>query len=118
VNLDAPLRKVAQTILKTFGTASSLRRVTGTAYNTTTRTMTPTTADTAWKVRVDEYKGRELSDTIHAGDRKVTGAAADLAFTPTVDDKWVYGGLVYDIIRVEPYLATDLAAIHILQVRR
>lgn len=116
--LDAPLRKVARSVLGMFGTASILRRVTAAAYNTATGTMTPTTSDTDWEVRIDEYRDRELSDTIHAGDRKVTGAAADLAFTPTVDDQWVYGGVAYDIIRVQPELATDQAAIFVLQVRR
>ena len=126
MSLDTPLRAVAKKILATFGTSSAIRRVTGTAYNTTTRTMTPTTADTTWKVRVDEFTDRELGSslvgsvagTIRAGDRKVTGAAVDLGFTPTVDDKWVYQSQVWDIIRVEPVLATDLAAIHVLQVRR
>lgn len=116
--LDAPLRTVAQTILRTFGTSVTLRRVTGTAYNTSTGTMTPTTSDTVVKARIDEYRDRELSDTIHAGDRKVTVAAADLSFTPTVDDVLLIASVPYDVIRVQPELATDLAAIHVLQVRR
>lgn len=118
MSLDTPLRKVAQTVLKQFGTSVTFRRVTGTAYNTTTRTMTPTTADTVVKGRLDEYKDRELSDTIHAGDRKLTVAAADLAYTPSVDDKVVIATVMYDIVRVEPQLATDLAAIHVVQLRR
>lgn len=116
--LDAPLRKVARAVLATFGTSVTVRRVSGTAYNTATGTMTPTTSDTVLKARIDEYRDRELSDTIHAGDRKVTIAAVDLAFTPTVDDRLVIASVEYDIIRVQPELATDLAAIHVLQVRR
>lgn len=118
MSLDSPLRKVAQTVLKHFGTDVTFRRVTGTAYSTTTRTMAPTTADTTVKARIDEYKDRELSDTIHAGDRKITVAAADLAYTPSVDDLVVIATVVYTVIRVEPQLATDQAAIHVVQVRR
>lgn len=116
--LDAPLRKVARTVLRTFGTSVTLRRVTGTAYSTATGTMTPTTSDTVVSARLDEYRDRELSDTIHAGDRKVTLAALELPFTPSVDDKILIAAVEYDVIRVQPELATDLAAIHVLQVRR
>lgn len=126
MSLDTPLRKVAQTVLKRFGTDVTFRRVTGAAYNTSTGTMTPTTADTTVKARIDEYTDRELgfsvatqtAPPVRAGDRKVTVAAADLSYTPTVDDRVVIATLVYDIIRVQPQLATDLAAIHIVQVRR
>lgn len=126
MSLDSPLRRVAQKVLATFGTSVTIRRVTGTAYNTTTRTMTPTTADTTVKARIDEYTDRELgfsvatqtAPPIRAGDRKVTVAAADLAYVPSVDDKVMIATLIYDVIRVQPELATDLAAIHVLQVRR
>lgn len=105
-------------MLGTFGTSVTIRRVTGTAYSTATGTMTPTTSDTVVHARIDEYRDRELSDTIHAGDRKITLAAMDLAFTPSVDDQIVIATVEYDVLRVQPELATDLAAIHVLQVRR
>ena len=116
--LDAPLRKVAQSVLGKFGTSVAIRRVTGTAYNTTTGTMIPTTVDTVVKGRLDEYTDRQLSDTIRAGDRKLTIAAADLTIPPTVDDTVVIAMLVYEVVRVVSEQATDLSAIHVLQVRR
>jgi hypothetical protein len=118
VGLDAPLRKVASTVLAKFGTSAVLRRVTGTGYNTTTGTMSPTTTDTAVKGRLDDYLDRELSDTIKAGDRKLTIAAADVPARPTVSDTVLYGGLVYQIVRVESVIAKDASALYVLQVRR
>lgn len=116
--LDAALRKVAQAVLGTFGTSVTLRRVSGTAYNTGTGTMTPTTTDTVVQARLDEYRDRDLSDLIHVGDRKVTIAAADLSFVPTIDDLVVIASLEYEVQRVQSELATDQAALYILQVRR
>lgn len=116
--LDAPLRKVAHTVLAMFGTSVTLRRVSGTAYNTATGTMAPTTSDTVVKARLDEYRDRELSDLIHAGDRKVTLAAADLSFLPTIDDLVVIASLEYEVLRVQSELGTDQAVLYILQVRR
>lgn len=124
--LDAPLRKVARAVLRTFGTTVTVRRVTAAAYNTATGTMTPTISDTVVKARIDEYTDRELGfsvatqagQLIRAGDRKVTIAAADLSFTPSVDDQVVIAAVEYEIIRVQPELATNQAAIHVLQVRR
>lgn len=118
MTLDAPLRTVAQSVLKQFGTTVTLRVVTGTAYNTTTRTMTPTTADFPWKVRYRNYKSRELSDTIRATDLEVTGAAADLTVTPKESDKIVIGSAEWDVLSVQSELATDQAALYILQIRR
>lgn len=118
MTLDAPLRKVAQSVLAKFGTSVTIRRVTGTSYSTTTRSMVPTTADTVVKGRLDEYLDRELGEVVHVGDRKLTIAAADLTFTPTVDDKVVIATLVYEVIRVQSDIATDAAAIYVMQIRR
>lgn len=118
MTLDAPLRKVAKSVLAKFGTDVTIRRVTGTSYSTTTRSMVPTTSDTVIKGRLDEYLDRELGNIIRVGDRKLTIAASDLSYTPTVDDKVVIATLVYEVIRVQSDIATDAAAIYIMQIRR
>ena len=124
--LDAPLRKVARKILDKFGTSVIIRRVTGTAYNTSTRTMTPTTADTTVNGRLDEYTDREMASAltnqerppIKSGDRKLTVAANALAFTPAIADRAVVASVVYKVLWVTSHLATDEAAIFELQLRR
>lgn len=117
--LDRPLRKVAQTVLRTFGTNVIIRRVTPGAYNPATRVVSPTTGDTTVRGRIDDYTERELRDSVKAGDRKVLIAAADLSYTPEPQkDKVVIASLEYDVVRVVPDLATDDPAIYTLQVRR
>lgn len=116
--LDAPLRKAASTVLSKLGTSIAIRRVTSTAYSTVTRSMMPVTQDFTVKGRLDEYTDRQLSDTVRAGDRKLTIAAADLTFEPTVDDQAVIAGTIYEVIRVMTELATDQAAIYVMQLRR
>jgi hypothetical protein len=117
MNLDTPLRKVAQTVLTKFGTAVTIRRVAGT-YDVATGISTPSNSDTTVKGRLGNYTDRELSNTVHAGDRKLEIAAADLAFQPSVDDEVLIAGVSYDIVNVKPTLATDLPALYVLQLRR
>lgn len=117
MSLDTALRKVAQSVVSKFGTAAALRRVTGTKYSTTTRTMTPVTTDTPLKIRLDDYQDREIRGNIKVGDRKGTIAAADVDEAPTLDDNVVIGERVYDIVNVESLIATDLAATFVLQLR-
>ena len=119
MSLDTPLRKVAKTVLGKFGSSGTIRRVTGTGYNTTLRKMTPVTTDYVVKGRLENYVDRDFSDTIHAGDRQWTIAAVDIPFTPTVDDVVdLADGLTYEIVNVKPEMATNQAAIFVLQLRR
>jgi hypothetical protein len=117
-NLDAVMRKAATTVVGKFGTDVTIRRVTATAYSPSAGTMAPVTVDTTIKGRIEEYRDRQLSDTIRAGDRKVTIAAADIALAPTIEDQVVVAGLGYNVVNVTREMATDLAAIYVLQLRR
>ena len=95
-----------------------LRHRTTGAYNPATGAPTvPADADTPWHVRLDNYTDRERGDTIRAGDRKATGAAADLSTAPDVDDVLVIDGVEWDIINVNPEMIKDLPGIYILQIR-
>ncbi len=118
MSLDAAVRKAAKTVLAKFGTSTVIRRVTGTAYDPTTRTMAPVTTDTTVKGRFEDYTDRQFSETIKAGDRKLTIAAADLAYTPTPAEKVVSAGIIYQIVTVKQEMATDQAALYTLQLRR
>lgn len=115
--LDAPLRKVAKTVLRKFGTPVTFRTTAGT-YNATTMVLTETDTDVTIKGRLDEYTDRELQGTVKAGDRKLTVPALDLTTAPTPATKVLVSGLVYDVVRVDPHLATDQAAIYVIQLRR
>jgi hypothetical protein len=118
VSLDAAVRKAAKTVLAKFGTSTVIRRVTSTAYDTTTGKMAPVTTDTTVKGRFEEYTDRQFSETIKAGDRKLTIAAEDLTFTPSPAEKVVTAGIVYQIVNVKQEMATDQAALYTLQLRR
>jgi hypothetical protein len=118
MSLDTTIRKAAQTTLRIFGTSVTLRRGTVGAYDPATGApAAPATTDTPWKVRLDNYLDRELNDVIRAGDRKATGAAADLTEAPDVDDTLIVGGVEYDIVNVQQEQVKDLPALYILQIR-
>lgn len=116
-NLDQPLRKVAQTVMATFGTSVTIRRVAGT-YSTATGTVTETNTDKTVKGRLSNYRDRDFSQLIHVGDRKLEVAAIDVGFLPTIDDVVLIGGVEHEIVNVTQDLATDLPALYTLQVRR
>ena len=117
--LDTPLRKVAQTVLHTFGTTVIFTHSTPGSYDPATGiAANPSTTSVSVKGRIDDYRARELNDTIRATDRKLTIAAADLASVPDVDDTVTVAGSVYDIVRIDPVMATDLDALYVIQLRR
>lgn len=117
--LDTPLRKVAQTVLRKFGTDVTFTHSTPGTYDPATGTAAdPATTSVTVKGRIDDYRARELSDTVRATDKKLSIAAADLDSAPDVDDSVTVAGSVYDIVRVEPVMATDLDALYVIQLRR
>jgi hypothetical protein len=120
LSLDAPLRKVAKSVLAKFGTGLAIRRVTGSAYSPATRSMNPQTTDTEIKGRFFQYTDRQMAanPSIKAGDRGLEIAAADVPATPKISDKIVYDSSVFDIVNIETIQATDEAALYVLQLRR
>lgn len=118
MGLDSALRKVASNILGKFGTDVTMRqRVLG-AYNTATGTQAVTDTDTTVKGRIDDFEDSELSDTIKAGDKKLTVAAADVPFAPGVEDQVIFDGLTYDVVSFKAFIAKDLTAFFVVQLRR
>ena len=94
-------RKAAKKVLKAVGGDVTIRKVTGSAYNTTTGAMGETTADTTVKGFVEGDLSREIGELIKATDKRLTIAASDLNYIPTVSDRVVISSKVYQIIRVE-----------------
>ena len=80
-------------------------------------TLAPTLASHAIKAGVRHYRAREIAGLVQQGDREVRIAAADLSFTPRLNDQVVIGGKTYQVISVNTRSPFSEAAIHILQVR-
>ena len=116
-NLDIAMRAVGKTILGTFGTDVTMRRVLTGEYNTTTGAPIRTEIDKTVKGRLDEYHNREIGETVQVGDRKLTIAAADLTFNPSSADEVVINDEIYRVVNVKSTQATDEAAIHEMQIR-
>ena len=93
-------RKATKKVLKAVGGDVTIRKVTGSAYNTTTGAVGETTADTTIKGIVEGVSSREIGELIKADDKRLTIAASDLDYTPTVSDRVVISSKVHQIIRV------------------
>ncbi len=115
--LDAPIRAVSKSLLGTFGTSVKIRQVTVGAYNTTTGAPATSTEDVTVKGLLEQYAGHEIGDAIKVGDRKLTIAASSLTFTPGTEEQVLIGQETYRVIRVEQILATDQAALFVMQIR-
>jgi DNA replication initiation complex subunit (GINS family) len=94
-------RKAASKVLKAVGGSVTIRKVTGSAYNTTTGAVGETTADTTIKGFVEGVSSREVGDLVQANDKRLTIAASDLDYTPSVSDRVVISSKVHQIIQVE-----------------
>lgn len=98
--LATSLRKVASKLMSKFGGTATIRRVTPGAYNTTTGTVSETTADTAVRGVLEDVNLREVNDLIQATDKRLLIAAADISSAPTTADEVLISGIIYQVIRV------------------
>tara|TARA_R100000152_G_C6756723_1_gene180494 strand:- start:886 stop:1245 length:360 start_codon:yes stop_codon:yes gene_type:complete len=94
-------RKAAKKVLKAVGGDVTIRKITAGAYNTATGTVGESASDTVVKGFVEGVTSREVGELIKADDKRLTIAASDLTYTPTVADKVVISSVVHQIIRVE-----------------
>lgn len=115
--LDGPIRSVAGKLMAKFGTTVTIRSVTGGAYNTTTGVAAETTSDTVVKGMLEEYTAHERGESVKVGDRKLTIAAEDLTFAPDTEDRVLISAVIYRVVNVVTVMATDQAALYILQIR-
>jgi hypothetical protein len=83
-----------------FGGAATIRTVTPGAYNTTTGTVSETTADTAVRGVLEDISLREVNDLIQATDKRLLIAAADVAAAPTTADEVLISGTTHQVIFV------------------
>lgn len=98
--LATSLRKTASKLMSRFGGEVTFRRVTTGAYNTSTGAATPTVSTTTVRGVLEDVTEREINDLIQSTDKKLTIAAADLAFEPAVSDQVSVSSRVLQIIEV------------------
>jgi hypothetical protein len=98
--LATSLRKTASKLMLKFGGVATIRRVTTGAYNTTTGTVSETTADTTVRGVLEDVRLSEVNDLIQAGDKRLLIAAADVANAPTTADEVLISSVTHQIIEV------------------
>jgi len=98
--LATSLRKTASKLMLKFGGVATIRRITTGAYNTTTGTVSETTADTTVRGVLEDVRLSEVNDLIQAGDKRLLIAAADVANAPTTADEVLISSVTHQIIEV------------------
>lgn len=98
--LATSLRKTASKLMARFGGEVTFRRITTGAYNTTTGAATQTASSTTVRGVLEDVTEREVSDLVKSSDKKLTIAAADLSFEPSVSDQVTVSSRVMQIIQV------------------
>jgi hypothetical protein len=106
-----------QALIGAVGETITYKRVTHGSYSTSTLQSTPSTQNHTIKAGVRQYRAREISGLVQQGDREVRIAAADLSFTPRVNDQVAIGGKTYQVVSVNTRSPFSETAIHIVQVR-
>lgn len=114
--MASPFLKAAQAGIKAFekldATEVAIVTRTTSTFDPATRTTVESDTEYEWTVVVEDYReGMADGSSIKAGDRRVVGAAADLAITPDpTTDTLTLGGLEYTIVpsglRRDPASAT------------
>lgn len=98
--LATSLRKTASKLMAKFGGEVTFRQVTTGAYNTTTGVATQTISSTTIRGVLEDVVEREVSDLIKTTDKKLTIAAVDLAFEPSITDQVTVASRVMQTIQV------------------
>lgn len=100
MSLSSPLRKVASKLMAKFGGEVTFRRVAAGIYNPTSGTSLPVTTTTTIRGVLDSVSENEANDLIKGTDKKLTIAAADLAFEPSVSDQVTVASRIMQIVQV------------------
>lgn len=98
--LSTSLRKTASKLMAKFGGEVTFRQITTGAYNTTTGASTQTASTTTIRGVLEDVTEREVSDLIKSSDKKLTIAAADLSFEPSVSDQVTVSNRIMQTIQV------------------
>jgi hypothetical protein len=110
-------------LLTKFGTDSTWRTYTE-SYDPATGTNTLTATDATISAMWEDYPARDTkggttnTDGIVRGDKRVTAAANAFAVAPTVEGKWVRGGVQWSVVKIDEQMGTDSALLYTFQVRK
>lgn len=115
--LSSSLRKVASKVVSKFGGTVTFRRITDGSYNTTTGAISQTPSITYIKGVLEDVTNREVSDLIKIFDKKLTIAASDLTFEPTVSDQVEVSSRIFQIIQINKVEQNNTAIIYELILR-
>ena len=115
MNLANELKpRVLQTI-NDFGSDAILKSETTSTYDPATGTSTTTESEKTLKVIVEAYTAMEMIGDVLSGDLKVMIPNVDVV--PTIKDKIIFNGLIYNIINIEPSILQNEVLYYQLQVR-
>lgn len=98
--LAGSLRKVASKLMSKFGGEVTFRRITSGIYNPTTGTAASTVSTTTVRGVLEDVNEREVNDLVKGTDKKLTVAAADLSFEPSVADQVTAASRIMQIVQV------------------
>jgi len=115
--LATSLRKTASKLMAKFGGEVTIRQITTGLYNPTTGTAKPTVSENVVRGVLENVTQRELNDLIKSNDKKLTIAAVDLAFEPSVADQVTVGGRIMQTVQVNKIEQDNLAIVFELFLR-
>lgn len=115
--LAGSLRKVASKLMAKFGGEVTFRRVSSGIYNPTSGVSLPVTSTSTVLGVLDNVSEREINDLIKSTDKKLTIAAADLAFEPAVSDQVTVASRIMQIVQVDKIEQDNTAIVFEIYLR-
>lgn len=115
--LDRAFPKVAQKLVKAFGTSVTVQILSVSSYDPATRAATTSTASTTLDGVLERYHFSELGDQVKDTDYKLHIAANQITTQPKNGDLAVVNGNTMRIESVMTEYAGGTAALYTLQVR-
>ena len=115
--LAGSLRKTASKLMAKFGGEVTFRRIAAGIYNPTSGTSLPVTTTSTVRGVLDNVSEREVNDLIKGTDKKLTIAAADLAFEPAVSDQVTVSNRIMQIIQVDKIEQDNTAIVFEIYLR-
>ena len=114
-----PSVATALRLITKFGAAVTLTTKTAGSYDPSTgaATVTTTSTQSAYGVRVDWTKQDESWTLVQINDVKLILTASGITTTPKVNDTVLFDGITYTIISVKPAQPATVAIVYTLNLR-